>query len=67
MKSWVKPFVHKNRFYEAKFLKRPLRSGLDVVVNFKGHTLRLHNPDLAEGALLERVRGEIDKVLVARA
>jgi len=63
MKSWTKPFVHKNHFYEALFLKQPYRQKLECCVDVKGRRLRVANQDIGERDLIERMKAEIDKAL----
>ena len=62
MKSWTKPFIHRSQFYEATFLKRPHREGLEVAVTVEGTTVKISDAVSGERQLIEKVKGEIDKV-----
>ncbi len=56
--------MHNNHFFEATFVKHPMRTGLEVVVNVNGTTVKVTDLELSERGLIEKVKGEIDKVAI---
>ena len=63
MLRYRKNFRYRGRSYQAQFIKRPFREGLEVSVRLgNGERLRIGELGLGEHALLERICGEIDRI-----
>ena len=63
MKTWTKPFVHRNHFYEAMFVKNTLLDRVEVCVTVHGKRVKLVEPDVSEKAMIEKLKIEIDRAL----
>jgi hypothetical protein len=60
--EWSREIEIDGVVYQAVFLKRPFREGLEVRVSLPDETISVADMGLGENALLERVRA----VLIAR-
>jgi hypothetical protein len=62
MRIWTKPFAHKNRCFEATFVRNPHKGGLEVIVSVEGRNVRVVDLAMNEKGMIERVKAEIDRL-----
>lgn len=62
VETYSKNFSHNGKSYNAVFIKRPFREGLEVSVEIeKDKVLRVGELGLGELALIERLKAEIER------
>ncbi len=60
---WTKPFSVDGQDFEATFVRRPFREGLEVHCMVSGVTVRVAEFGFGETALLEKLRARVIELL----
>ena len=63
MEKWTEDFEHRGVTYQAQFIRRPFREGLEVTVLVGDKTLRIAELGLGTNALISKLRSRIDELL----
>lgn len=64
--TWTKTFEVNGRTYEALFIRRPFREGLEVRIDVDGELLSVAEFGFGEMALLEKARSMVEEHLASR-
>ncbi len=64
VEDFTRIFSHRKKRYRAFFRRRPFREGLEVSLQVGEHTIRIGELGLGEKATIQKLKAEIDKLLV---
>lgn len=64
--TWTKTFEVNGRTFEALFIRRPFREGLEVRIEVDGEVLSVAEFGFGEIALLEKARSMVEEHLATK-